>query len=352
MAKLTYDNVSKSFGNIEVLKSVSLDIEDGEMIALLGPSGCGKTTMLRLTAGFERPNFGAIYKGSSVLSDARCHLAPEKRNMGIVFQSYALWPNMTVAENVAYPLKIRKIPEEQMEAILFDALDMVSLLDFADKEPATLSGGQRQRVALARCLVMQPDAVLLDEPLSNLDAHLREVMQNSFVEFHERSGATMVYVTHDQSEAMAMADRIAVMFDGELAQVDKPQNLYSQPKTERVARFIGQSSILTGYLEKRQDGCWRDVVVHGQEFRTRQDQFVASQMEACPVSLCVRPEHIRLDQENGLPARAVGSTYLGERYRICLEMSDGAEVVAYSGQSARLGSNIRFTFDDAWAILN
>ncbi|WP_319410252.1 ABC transporter ATP-binding protein [uncultured Cohaesibacter sp.] len=350
MAKLIYNDICKSFDQVDVLKSISLEIEDGELVALLGPSGCGKTTMLRLTAGFERPDCGTIHKGGELMSDAIHHVAPEKRNMGIVFQSYALWPNMTVAENVAYPLKIRKLPEEKIDAILFNALETVSLIDFADAEPATLSGGQRQRVALARCLVMQPDAVLLDEPLANLDAHLREVMQRTFVEFHKRSGATMVYVTHDQAEAMAMADRIAVMFNGEVAQIDKPQNLYHQPKNEQVARFIGQSSILTGYLEGQSEGEWRDVVIHGQEFRTRQSQHIAALPEAHPVGLCIRPENVTLDQENGLPARVISSIYLGERYRLGLEMSDGTDIIAYSNQPVTLGMSVRFSFDRAWAV--
>nr|WP_321457337.1 ABC transporter ATP-binding protein [uncultured Cohaesibacter sp.] len=350
MAKLSYRDVSKSFDGKQVLKSISLDIEDGELVALLGPSGCGKTTMLRLTAGFERPNEGTILKDSAVLSDGKTHIAPEKRNMGIVFQSYALWPNMNVAENVAYPLKIRNLPEEQVESILFNALETVSLLDFAEAEPATLSGGQRQRVALARCLVMQPDAVLLDEPLANLDAHLREVMQRTFVDFHEQTITTMVYVTHDQAEAMAMADRIAVMFDGELAQIDKPQNLYHRPQSEQVARFIGQSSILTAYLDGKSNSDWRDVVVNGHEFQTRQSDVVAALPEAQPVCLCVRPEHVVLDQETGLPARVISSTYLGERYKVALEMSDGTPVVAYSQKSVQSGELLRFTFTDAWAL--
>ena len=266
MAKLTFQNVGKRFDQAEVLKSVSLDIEDGEMVALLGPSGCGKTTMLRLCAGFEHPTTGAILKDGSVLSDDTTHVAPEQRNMGIVFQSYALWPNMNVAENVSYPLKVRGLGSERIDQILQDALDTVSLTAFADASPNTLSGGQRQRVALARCLVMQPDAVLLDEPLANLDAHLRELMQGSILDFHSRSKATMVYVTHDQAEAMAMADRIAVMFDGNLAQLAKPQELYNCPANEQVARFVGKSTIFEGNLESRHGGQIRDVVIQGQSF--------------------------------------------------------------------------------------
>ena len=350
MAQLSFDAVSMQFDDTRVLRDVSLDIEDGELMALLGPSGCGKTTMLRLAAGFERPTAGSVLKGGMLLSDANVFVAPEHRNMGIVFQSYALWPNMSVAENVSYPLKLRRLPEDQVDAILSEALEAVSLEDFANASPTTLSGGQRQRVALARCLVMQPDAVLLDEPLANLDAHLREVMQATFLDFHKRSGATMVYVTHDQAEAMAMADRIAVMFDGQLAQVATPQILYNSPQNEQVARFIGQSSILSGNLEPVSESGIRDVVIHGQVFALRQSDFVSRLGDAVPVHLCIRPEHVHLSQEVGLTARVTASVYLGERYRIHMVMSDQTDVVAYSVIPVQPGDLVRFTISDGWIL--
>ncbi|TLP49305.1 MULTISPECIES: ABC transporter ATP-binding protein [Cohaesibacter] len=350
MAKLSFDRVSKRFGDVDVLKAVSLDIEDGELIALLGPSGCGKTTMLRLAAGFEHPNAGIIAKDNAILSNESIHLAPEERNMGIVFQSYALWPHMSVADNIAYPLKIRRVSQRELDETLSMALDVVSLTNFADASPSTLSGGQRQRVALARCLVMNPDAVLLDEPLANLDAHLREVMQQTFMDFHARTQTTMVYVTHDQAEAMAMADRIAVMFDGEIAQVARPQDLYQQPANERVARFIGQSAILTGHLEGCGGGATRDVVVNGQVFKVRQSESVNGLADASAVRVCVRPEHVQLHQECGLAARVSGCSYLGERYRLHLQMPDETSVAAYANQPAKIGEMLRFTFTDGWAF--
>ena len=350
MAKLRFDCVSKRFGEADVLKSVCLDILDGEMMALLGPSGCGKTTMLRLAAGFEHPSAGTIAKDTEILSNPSIHVAPEERNMGIVFQSYALWPHMSVADNIAYPLKIRRVSQSELEETLSIALDVVSLTDFADASPSTLSGGQRQRVALARCLVMKPDAVLLDEPLANLDAHLREVMQQTFMDFHARTQSTMVYVTHDQAEAMAMADRIAVMFDGEIAQVARPQDLYQRPASEKVARFIGQSAILTGHLDGCDAGSKRDVVVNGQIFSVRQSEKVARLIDSSAVQICVRPEHVQLHQDNGLAARVTGCSYLGERYRLQLHMPDQTPVAAYADQPAQLGDIVRFTFSDGWAI--
>ena len=350
MAELAFDGVSKDFDGKRVLDQVSLDIKDGEMVALLGPSGCGKTTMLRLAAGFERPENGSVRKGTITLSDGATFIPPEQRNMGIVFQSYALWPNMSVADNIAYPLRVRHMADHQVDAILADALDSVSLTDYANASPSILSGGQRQRVALARCLVMQPDAVLLDEPLANLDAHLREVMQQTFLDFHAQSGATMVYVTHDQSEAMAMADRIAVMFDGRLQQVDKPQTLYDCPATEAVAAFIGKGSVLTAYLEQGPDGTSRSIVIHGQVFRARCSIDVQRMETERPVRVCVRPEDVTLCDEDGLPARVTTCTYLGERYLIVLHMADGTPLMAYSASPARAGTIAHCRISDAWAF--
>ena len=185
-------NVSKQFGNFHALRNVSLDIASGELLALLGPSGCGKTTVLRMVAGFEQPSDGAILLGDRVLADAGAMLPPEKRNMAMVFQSYALWPHMTVADNVGYPLKVRGLSGEAYRNGVREALDTVRLTDHAERRPADLSGGQRQRVALARCLVTRPDVVLLDEPLANLDRHLRQEMEETFRDFHQRSGATIM----------------------------------------------------------------------------------------------------------------------------------------------------------------
>ncbi|GEC30552.1 hypothetical protein EFR01_07230 [Sinorhizobium fredii] len=223
MAQLILNHLTKDYGSGRpAVADVSLTLRRQAFLALLGPSGCGKTTVLRMIAGFEQPSDGSISYGERRLSDAERALPPEKRNMAMVFQSYALWPHMTVAENVGYPLKVRGVSGATWRKLVGEALSLVKLTEYAERRPAELSGGQRQRVALARCLVTQPDVVLLDEPLANLDQHLRKAMEETFRAFHERSGATMVYVTHDQAEAMALATDVAVMSEGRLLQVAPP----------------------------------------------------------------------------------------------------------------------------------
>ena len=214
MAELKLERLNKVFGEQAVVRDLNLTIPEGAFTALLGPSGCGKTTTLRILAGLEHLSSGRLLLGDRLLADARVHMPPETRDMGMVFQSYALWPHMTVAENVGYPLKLRKVNGAARQKRVMEALDVVELGAYAGRSPQELSGGQRQRVALARCLVSEPEVVLLDEPLANLDRHLRATMEQTFREFHRRTGATFVYVTHDQAEAMALASHIAVMRAG------------------------------------------------------------------------------------------------------------------------------------------
>lgn len=244
MAGLTIKNVTKKFQAFEALKDVSIDVREGEFLAVLGPSGCGKTTMLRIIAGFEQVSEGEISIGGKVVSSPKLNVAPENRRIGIVFQNYALWPHMSVAENIGYSLKIAKTPAAERENRVAEALKLVDMEGYADRAPANLSGGQRQRVALARCLVATPELVLFDEPLANLDVHLRASMEDEFADFHKRTGTTIVYITHDQSEAMALADRIAVMDQGRLVQLDTPHKLYHEPATPMVASFISQGMVL------------------------------------------------------------------------------------------------------------
>ena len=213
-------------------------------MAILGASGCGKTTLLRQIAGFDKLDAGRIVIGDTVVSSTAHHIPPERRRIGIVFQSYALWPHMTVAENVAYGLTVAGVKEPERARRVAAALTLVELDGFADRRPAALSGGQRQRVALARCLVTEPSLVLLDEPLANLDVHLRAAMEDEFARFHARTGTTMIYITHDQAEAMALADRIAVMDRGRLLQVATPSQLYREPADETVAGFIGEGMVV------------------------------------------------------------------------------------------------------------
>lgn len=244
MARLILDNVGKSFAGADAVKDVSIDVADGEFLAVLGPSGCGKTTLLRLVAGFEKLTHGEIRIGGAVMSGPDGSVPPERRRVGIVFQNYALWPHMSVAENVGYSLKVAGVDRALADRKVAEALALVDLEALGDRRPASLSGGQRQRVALARCLVAAPSLVLFDEPLANLDVHLRSAMENEFAAFHKRTGTTMVYVTHDQGEAMALADRIAVMDRGRLMQLAAPRELYHEPANEMVASFIAKGTLL------------------------------------------------------------------------------------------------------------
>ncbi len=244
MAGLKIDKVTKSFGDFDALKDVTLEIANGEFVAVLGPSGCGKTTLLRAIAGFEQVTRGTIAIDGAEVSGPQRHIPPEARKVGIVFQNYALWPHMTVAENVGYALKVAKVAKPDRARRVQDALDLVDLGAMGERRPANLSGGQRQRVALARCLVATPSLVLFDEPLANLDVHLRASMENEFADFHKRTGTTIVYITHDQAEAMALADRIAVMDRGRLIQFATPQELYARPCNAMVAHFIANGIVL------------------------------------------------------------------------------------------------------------
>ncbi|MEO3388365.1 ABC transporter ATP-binding protein [Mesorhizobium sp. CAU 1741] len=265
MAGLTMKGVTKTFGDFDALKEVTLDVADGEFLAVLGPSGCGKTTLLRMVAGFEDATAGTIAIGDRIVSSPQRSLPPEKRRVGIVFQNYALWPHMTVEENVGYALKVAKVPKDEARRKVEDALALVDLQGFGERYPAKLSGGQRQRVALARCLVAAPSLVLFDEPLANLDVHLRASMEDEFAAFHKRTGTTIIYITHDQAEAMALADRIAVMDQGRLVQLDVPRKLYREPATEMVASFIAQGIVLPAtVLSEEAEGQCR-VSVLGQE---------------------------------------------------------------------------------------
>ncbi|WP_395446368.1 ABC transporter ATP-binding protein (plasmid) [Aminobacter sp. UC22_36] len=269
MAGLIINGVTKTFGDFDAVKDVSIDVRDGEFLAVLGPSGCGKTTLLRLVAGFENVTSGDIRIGNEIVSTADGCVPPEKRRVGIVFQNYALWPHMTVAENIGYSLKVAKVDAETRKRRVDDAMALVDLKGFGDRRPANLSGGQRQRVALARCLVAAPSLVLFDEPLANLDVHLRAAMEDEFAAFHKRTGTTIVYITHDQAEAMALADRIAVMDNGRLAQLAAPRELYSEPANEMVASFISEGIVIPAQVLSPAESGHIRVGVLGQEIVVR-----------------------------------------------------------------------------------
>lgn len=239
MAKVTFNNVWKIYGDVEVVKNVSLDIKDKEFMILVGPSGCGKSTTLRMIAGLEE-----ISKGDLYIDDIRVNdLEPKKRDIAMVFQNYALYPHMTVADNMGFGLKLRKFPKEEIKKRVDYAAEILGLTPYLDRKPKALSGGQRQRVAVGRCIVRQPKVFLFDEPLSNLDAKLRVQMRSELSKLHHKLKTTMVYVTHDQVEAMTMGDRITVMKDGIIQQVDTPLNLYNYPINKFVAGFIGSPAM-------------------------------------------------------------------------------------------------------------
>jgi spermidine/putrescine transport system ATP-binding protein len=239
---VTIERIAKAFGDFKALKNVSLEIKKGEFFSLLGPSGCGKTTLLRIIAGFETPDDGAVsLDGNDVLG-----LPPNKRHTNTVFQNYALFPHLSVFENVAFPLRLKKTPAAELRAKVDEYLKLVELTDHADKKPSMLSGGQKQRVAIARALINEPSVLLLDEPLSALDAKLRQHMLIELDRIHDKIGITFIYVTHDQQEALSVSDRIAVMNQGDVLQVGTPHEIYESPATEFVAKFIGETNLFEG----------------------------------------------------------------------------------------------------------
>ena len=306
MAQLNLAAVTRRFGPVAAVDDLSLEVADGEFVALLGPSGCGKTTLLRLIAGFEQVDAGTIRIGGAVVSAPGTHVPAERRRVGIVFQSYALWPHMSVGRNVGYPLEVARVRGADYRGRVDRALKMVGLADYIDRRPAQLSGGQRQRVALARCLVMEPSLVLLDEPLANLDVHLRASMQDEFLRLHRSTGATRLYITHDQAEAMALADRVVVMDGGRMIQADAPRRLYHEPLTPMVASFIGEGSVVPCEVVGRPAGGTAWVRVLGADAAVRADGPGGT-------AVCLRPEDLGFAQpgEPALAARIRRAVYKG-----------------------------------------
>ena len=289
MSSVTIKNLTKSYGDVQVLKEFNEVFQDGEFVTLLGPSGCGKTTMLRLIAGFEIPTTGEILIDDKLVSSQKTFVAPENRNIGMVFQSYAVWPHMTVFDNVAYPLKIKRVPKAEISERVARILEVVHLAQYADRLPNQLSGGQQQRVALARALLAEPKLLLLDEPLSNLDAKLRESMRFEIKDITKALGITVVYVTHDQTEAMAMSDRIFLINNGVVQQSGSPQEIYNHPKNPFVADFLGKVDFFKG-TEK-------DGAIHVTDWGA--DLPDPERKKDGDVEIAIRPENILIHKPGG-----------------------------------------------------
>ncbi|MBQ7866881.1 MAG: ABC transporter ATP-binding protein [Clostridia bacterium] len=317
MSSVTIENVTKAFGSTVVLEKFDAVFENGEFITLLGPSGCGKTTMLRIVAGFEKPTAGTVRFDDRVVSSEKVFLPPEKRDIGMVFQSYAVWPHMTVYENVAYPLTIKKVDKAAIKQKVDRVLAAVHLSQYADRIPSQLSGGQQQRVALARALVAEPALLLLDEPLSNLDAKLRESMRFEIKEIQKEYGITVMYVTHDQTEAMAMSDRIVVINRGVIQQIGSPREIYTQPANPFVADFVGKIEFVEGIAKDgviELNGCGQKLPYDG-ELKGE-------------VIVGIRPEQITYAAEGEGELSGVVKThfYLGDVDDCRIDLGGGAEV--------------------------
>ena len=339
MASVELRNLTKRYDTLAVVDGVSLRIEHGLLVCLLGPSGCGKTTTLRLIAGFVEPTAGEIVVGDRVVSSPARTLPPEARKMSMIFQSYALWPHMTVADNVAYGLKLRKLPREDIAKKVAAILGTTKLANLAARYPGELSGGQQQRVALARALVVDPETLLLDEPLSNLDANLREEMRFEVRRLHDEYRYTTVYVTHDQSEAMTTADLIAVMNAGKIEQLGSPEDIYGRPRSEFVARFIGGSNVVKGKVgdDGRVECAGALLRCSGRKLASGSD-----------VAVSIRPHIIRLwisppeKMDNIVPATVVRQVFLGSSRDYMVAAADDTQlrVVAAAAENVAPGAPV------------
>ncbi|MEM9205651.1 MAG: ABC transporter ATP-binding protein [Pseudomonadota bacterium] len=320
-----FENVQKSYdGETLVVKNLNLDIARGEFLTMLGPSGSGKTTCLMMLAGFETATHGEITLGGQPINN----VPPHKRGIGMVFQNYALFPHMTVEENLAFPLEVRKMAKPEIETRVKRALDMVELPQFGARMPAQLSGGQQQRVAVARALVFDPELVLMDEPLGALDKQLREQMQYEIKHIHESLGVTVVYVTHDQAEALTMSDRIAVFNDGVIQQLSTPDELYERPENSFVAQFIGENNRLNGKIERRTDTTCEVKLETGETV-----EALAVNVEGRDrTTLSIRPERIEINPPgetagNHLTGRIEELIYLGDHIRTRMTVSGNPEFI-------------------------
>ena len=314
MSEVRIEHVFKRFGDVTAVSDFDLTVKDGEFVSLLGPSGCGKTTLLRMVAGFNSIEGGTIAFNGKVIND----IAPNKRNIGMVFQNYAVFPHMTVRENVAFGLENRHLPKNEIKQRVDEILETVKITQYADRLPERLSGGQQQRVALARAIVIKPDVLLMDEPLSNLDAKLRVTMRTEIRRIQQEVGITAIYVTHDQSEAMALSDRIIIMRSGVVEQIGSPQEIYYHPVNEFVADFIGEANFLKGRLEALSD--------NRAQLNVSGDICHAAPVPGMEVgrdyTIVLRPEAASLAEEGGLPCEVVLSCFMGSYQNYHVKVGD------------------------------
>jgi iron(III) transport system ATP-binding protein len=354
---IALDNLSKHFGSLIAVNSVTLNAHDGEFLTLLGPSGCGKTTILRMIAGLEEPTGGGIRIGDRPIYDKALGIdvPAELRGLGMVFQSYAIWPHMTVAENIAYPLRMRRVPAAQRRELVHKALDLVGLAGLGDKPSTLLSGGQQQRVALARALIFEPALLLLDEPLSNLDAKLREQMRFELRIMQKRVGLTAIYVTHDQEEALTLSDRLVVMNAGEIEQIGTPAEIYEHPATRFVAQFIGKGNMVDVGSDIEWHASGAKILLRGvngqaaidvptQSIRIEPRRANGSHPPAA--SLFVRPEKIAIrkgpaDNTNAsmvqLAGRVLGRAYAGNRAEYLVAINDSTSLKVEAPANVTVG---------------
>lgn len=349
MSEIKLTNITKRWGNVTAVDDFNAIIKDGEFVSILGPSGCGKTTLLRIIAGFEKATDGQISIGSVLVSDSingklSTFVPPEKRGIGMVFQSYAVWPHMNVFDNVAYPLKIKKLSKEVIKEKTLKALELTDLSEYVNRFPSQLSGGQQQRVALARALATEPKLLLLDEPLSNLDAKLREAMRFEIKELQEKLKITIIYVTHDQMEAMAMSDRIIVMHKGVIQQVDKPENVYENPANKIVADFIGLVNFIPAEF-KENEIYMPKINCSVKKAHDLQGKGVVA----------VRPENIAITKEyTGISGKVEVITYLGDSLDYRIKAGEHTLRVIEKGTTLEtrfsIGETINLKFDKIMAF--
>jgi iron(III) transport system ATP-binding protein len=346
LASVELRGLTKRFGSLAVVDDVSLVIDHGKLVCLLGPSGCGKTTTLRLIAGFLEPSSGEIRVGERVVSSRAKTLPPEQRKMSMIFQSYALWPHMTVADNITYGLRLRKLPRDTIAKKLQAILSTTKLEALAQRYPGELSGGQQQRVALARALIVEPETLLLDEPLSNLDANLREEMRFEIRRLHDEYRYTTVYVTHDQSEAMTTADLIAVMNGGRIDQLGSPEDIYDRPQSEFVARFIGASNVIKGTARDANHVAFANTTLQVIGAPLSAGQSAAVAIRQHDIALATQPPQ---NPANTLPARVLRQVFLGATRDYLVEVADGTSlrIVTAPANVVSEGSEVWLTLPPA-----